>query len=44
MSTPRKKLSEIVSDVAKLKQQWASTKPAPDADCTLPCGRSVQSD
>lgn len=39
--TPKKKLSEIVKDMAALKQQWGSTKPAPDTDKPIPAGLYV---
>lgn len=39
--TPKKKLSDIVKDMTKLKQQWANTKPAPDTDKPIPPGDYV---
>ena len=39
--TPKKKLSEIVKNMAALKQQWAATKPAPDTDKPIPPGEYV---
>jgi hypothetical protein len=39
--TPKKKLSEIVKDMAGLKRQWANTTPAPDADKPIPPGTYV---
>ena len=39
--TPKKKLSDIVKDMAGLKQQWANTKPAPDTDKPIPPGEYV---
>ena len=38
---PKKKLSEIVKDMAGLKAQWANTKPAPDTDKPVPPGTYV---
>lgn len=38
---PRKKLSEIVKDMDKLKQQWAATTPAPDTNTPIPAGEYV---
>jgi hypothetical protein len=38
---PRKKLSEIVKDMAALKQQWATTKPAADIGKPIPPGTYV---
>jgi hypothetical protein len=38
--TPKKKLSDIVKDMAGLKQQWANTKPAPDLK-PIPAGEYV---
>jgi len=38
---PRKKLSEIVKDMAALKQQWANTKPALDTGKPIPPGEYV---
>lgn len=39
--TPKKKLSDIVKDMAGLKYQWANTKPAPDTDKPIPPGEYV---
>lgn len=39
--TPKKKLSEIVKDMAGLKRQWAATQPAPDTDKPIPPGDYV---
>ena len=39
--TPKKKLSDIVKDMAALKQQWANTKPAADTDKPIPPGEYV---
>lgn len=38
---PKKKLSDIVRDMAALKQQWANTKPAPDSDKPVPAGEYI---
>ncbi len=35
---PKKKLSEIVKNMAALKKQWAATTPAPDTDKPIPMG------
>jgi hypothetical protein len=34
--TPKKKLSDIVKNMAELKQQWANTKPAADTSKPVP--------
>jgi hypothetical protein len=41
MAEPKKKLSDIVRDMAGLKAAWASTAPAPDTDKPLPPGDYV---
>jgi hypothetical protein len=38
MAEPKKKLSDIVKDMAGLKAAWAFTAPAPDTDKPLPAG------
>jgi hypothetical protein len=38
---PRKKLSDVVKDMAALKRQWADTRPAPDTSKPIPKGEYV---